>query len=161
MHMIDFEINIADGKVKLDNKDLLIQREDEFIVSEPYKYLESINKVQRLIPYHYTVNAVLWFSKEFVLIVRPLCFSNLPFMMQLIYKEGEYYKSINDWNKVSNIDMLNKEVDFLYRWVSEVYDLGKPDQKEKHSVTWRMEWGDITICYDIKSFNCGVYLTWS
>ncbi|HDC4644006.1 TPA: hypothetical protein O8U27_004759, partial [Enterobacter cloacae] len=71
MHMIDFEINMADGKVKLDNKDLLIQREDEFIVSEPYKYLESINKVQRLIPYYYTVNAVLWFSKEFELIVRP------------------------------------------------------------------------------------------
>lgn len=57
--------------------------------------------------------------------------------------------------------MLNKEVDFLYRWVSEVYDLGEPDEKEKHSVTWSMEWGDITICYDIKSFNCGVYLTWS
>lgn len=57
--------------------------------------------------------------------------------------------------------MLNKEVDFLYRWVSEVYDLGEPDEKEKHCVTWSMEWGDITICYDIKSFNCGVYLTWS
>ena len=81
--------------------------------------------------------------------------------MQLIYKEGGYYKAINDWNKVSNIDMLNKEVDYLYQWVSGEYDLGEPDEKEKHSVMWHLEWGDITICYDIKSFNCGIYLTWN
>jgi hypothetical protein len=158
--MIDFEVNIADGKVQLDNNYLLIQREDEFIVSELYKYLESKNKIQRLIPYHYTVNTVLWFDKKFELIIRPLCFSNFPFMVQLIYKEGEYFKTINDWDKVSNIDMLNKEVDFLSRWVSEEYDLGEPDGKEKHSVIWHLEWADITVCYNIKSFNCGIYITW-
>lgn len=57
--------------------------------------------------------------------------------------------------------MLNKEVDFLYCWVLEVYDFGKLDEKEKYSVIWSMEWDDIIICYDIKFFNCGVCLIWS
>lgn len=159
--MINFKINVVNGKVELDNKCLLIQREEEFITSDLYKYLESENKMQKLIPHHYTVNTVLWSGKEFEIIIQPLCFSNLPFTVQLIYKEGGYSKAINDWNKVSNIDMLNKEVEFLYQWVSGEYDLGKPDEKEKHSIMWHLEWGDITICYDIKSFNCGIYLTWN
>ncbi len=66
--------------------------------------------------------------------MRPLCFSNFPFMVQLIYKEGEYYQAISDWNKVSNIDMLNKEVDFLYRWVAEEYDLGGTRLQKKNIV---------------------------
>lgn len=159
--MIDFKINMVNGKVELDNKCLLIQGEGEFITSDFYKYLESKNKMQKLIPYHYTVNTVLWSGKEFEVIIQPLCFSNLPFTVKLIYKEGEHYKAINDWNKVSNIDMLSKEVDFLYQWLSGEYDLGEPDEKEKHSVMWHLEWGDITVCYDIKSFNCGIYLTWN
>ncbi|MEH3776736.1 hypothetical protein POW02_22320 [Enterobacter asburiae] len=159
--MIDFKINVVNGKVELDNKCLLIQGESEFITSDLYKYLESKNKMQKLIPYHYTVNTVLWSGKEFEVIIQPLCFSNLPFTVKLIYKEGEHYKAINDWNKVSNIDMLSKEVDFLYQWLSGEYDLGEPDEKEKHSVMWHLEWGDITVCYDIKSFNCGIYLTWN
>ncbi|MCF8582138.1 hypothetical protein L2X67_20240 [Enterobacter ludwigii] len=159
--MIDFKINMIDGNVKLDNKYLSIQKEDAFIFSELYKYLKSKNEIQRLIPYHYTINTALWSGKKFEIIIRPLCFSNLPFMVQIICKEGEYYNSINDWNKVSDIDMLNKEVDFLYHWVLDECEPGVPSVKEKHNITWLFAWGDITICYDIKSFNCGIYLTWN
>ncbi|MEG6060673.1 hypothetical protein, partial [Enterobacter roggenkampii] len=131
-----------------------------FCKSGLYHELIKRKAVNKTMPNHYLVDSVAFFDKEFQVTIRPVCYG-FPFMLHLVDKNSQYYNALNDWNARANIHMLNESVKSLSDWLRESLNLDTPDTTETDMIRWRFEWGRISVSYEIKSFNHGIYLTWN
>lgn len=147
------------GTLVLDEKNLEITSEEAFCNSEFYKKLQKVGSIKRLMPHHYLIDSIVFHNKEFEIHIRPICF-NFPFMVQLVDKGSEYYDSLSDWNRRADIEMLNKSVRYLSNWLGSSLELGEPDFSENEMVSWRFPWGNVSVSYETRSFNHGIYITW-
>lgn len=117
--MMKFELDIKNGRIDIDNNIVSVLDETSFQSTKIFEYLNDKGRIKKSTPHHYIIDSVLWFDREFELIVRPVFNEKFPFTVQLIDKNGFYYSCINDWNKVSDVAMLNDEVNSLYKWLAE------------------------------------------
>ncbi|STQ11278.1 Uncharacterised protein [Enterobacter cloacae] len=116
--------------------------------------------VNKIMPNHYLVDSVAFFDKKFQVTIRPVCYG-FPFMLHLVDKNSQYYNALNDWNARTNIHMLNDSVKSLSDWLKESLNLETPDTTETDMMRWRFEWGRVSVSYEIKSFNHGIYIVWN
>ncbi|QXG53252.1 hypothetical protein KTJ90_11390 [Pantoea jilinensis] len=147
------------GALVIDEKYLEITSEELFCKSELYKSLQRSGSIKSLMPHHYLIDSIIFHNKEFELRIRPICF-NFPFMVQLVDKGSEYYHSLNDWNRRTDIEMLNESVRDLSKWLSSSLELGYPDFIETEVVRWGFPWGNVSVSYETRSFNHGIYIIW-
>ncbi|PCM83653.1 hypothetical protein [Enterobacter cloacae] len=158
--MIELEINPITGELNLDGLALEVDNEEGFCTSNLYHQLIKRKAVNKIMPNHYLVDSVAFFDKEFQVTIRPVCYG-FPFMLHLVDKNSQYYKALNDWNARTNIHMLNDSVKSLSDWLKESLNLEMPDTTETDMMRWRFEWGRVSVSYEIKSFNHGIYLVWN
>ena len=158
--MIEFNLNPIAGDLTFDDLPLGIDTEEGFCKSGLYHELIKRKAVNKTMPNHYLVDSVAFFDKEFQVTIRPVCYG-FPFMLHLVDKNSQYYNALNDWNARANIHMLNESVKSLSDWLKESLNLDTPDTTETDMIRWRFEWGRISVSYEIKSFNHGIYLTWN
>ncbi|MEH4930671.1 hypothetical protein [Enterobacter cloacae] len=158
--MIELEINPITGELNLDGLALEVDNEEGFCTSNLYHELVKRNAVNKIMPNHYLVDSVAFFDKEFQVTIRPVCYG-FPFMLHLVDKNSQYYNALNDWNGRTNIHMLNDSVKSLSDWLKESLNLETPDTTETDMMRWRFEWGRVSVSYEIKSFNHGIYIVWN
>ncbi|MER5086937.1 hypothetical protein KC894_21530, partial [Enterobacter vonholyi] len=84
-----------------------------------------------------------------------------PFMLHLVDKNSQYYKALNDWNARTNIHILNESVKSLSDWLKESLNLDTPDTMETDIIRWNFAWGRVSVSYETKSFNHGIYIVWN
>lgn len=99
-------------------------------------------------------------GRVFELTVRPACFENIPFMLYFVNKSGLYYRSLSDWEKRSDINVLESEVNELFNWVCNELRLSGDYVKIEHGYRWEFFWGRISVSFETKSFNCGIYINY-
>ncbi|HDC4371526.1 hypothetical protein KMW40_10445 [Enterobacter cloacae] len=158
--MIELEINPITGELNLDGLALEVDNEEGFCTSNLYHQLIKRKAVNKIMPNHYLVDSVAFFDKEFQVTIRPVCYG-FPFMLHLVDKNSQYYNALNDWNARTNIHMLNDSVKSLSDWLKESLNLETPDITETDMMRWRFEWGRVSVSYEIKSFNHGIYIVWN
>ncbi|HID3974895.1 hypothetical protein SJ090_00075 [Enterobacter cloacae] len=158
--MIKLEINPITGELNLDGLALEVDNEEGFCTSNLYHQLVKRNAANKTMPNHYLVDSVAFFDKEFQVTIRPVCYG-FPFMLHLVDKNSQYYNALNDWNARTNIHMLNDSVKSLSDWLKESLNLETPDTTETDMMRWRFEWGRVSVSYEIKSFNHGIYIVWN
>ncbi|QTF07875.1 hypothetical protein HC231_07930 [Brenneria izadpanahii] len=158
--MINLELDINTGSISLDNAFLKDLTEDDFINSMTYKHLVNKKEIREITPHHYLINDVKWMGKNFEVTIRPKCFDNIPFMLYLVDKNGSYYSSLSNWNERANITMLDKEVLELSIWIMDKFSLYDSNKMDNNGKRWEFNWGRITVSYETKSFNCGIYITY-
>ncbi|KLG14352.1 hypothetical protein YA49_00250 [Enterobacter cloacae subsp. cloacae] len=158
--MIELEINPITGELNLDGLALEVDNEEGFCTSNLYHQLIKRKAVNKIMPNHYLVDSVAFFDKEFQVTIRPVCYG-FPFMLHLVDKNSQYYNALNDWNARTNIHMLNDSVKSLSDWLKESLNLETPDTTETDMMRWRFEWGRVSVSYEIKSFNHGIYIVWN
>nr|WP_033762191.1 hypothetical protein [Pantoea agglomerans] len=146
------------GTLVIDEKYLEITSEELFCKSELYNSLQSSGSIKSLMPHHYLIDSIIFNNKEFELHIRPVIF-NLPFMVQLVDKGNEYYHSLNDWDRRADIEMLNESVRDLSKWLGSSLELGSPDFIKAEVVRWGFPWGNVSVSYETRSFNHGIYIT--
>lgn len=59
------------------------------------------------------------------------------------------------------ICLINDSVKSLSDWLNESLNLETPDTTETDMMRWRFEWGRVSVSYEIKSFNHGIYIVWN
>ncbi|HHZ8842431.1 TPA: hypothetical protein ACWMEY_000010 [Enterobacter cloacae] len=158
--MIELEINPITGELNLDGLALEVDNEEGFCTSNLYHQLIKRKAVNKIMPNHYLVDSVAFFDKELQVTIRPVCYG-FPFMLHLVDKNSQYYNALNDWNARTNIHMLNDSVKSLSDWLKESLNLEMPDTTETDMMRWRFEWGRVSVSYEIKSFNHGIYIVWN
>ncbi|CAH3740808.1 TPA: hypothetical protein N5L20_002911 [Enterobacter kobei] len=158
--MINLNFNAKTGKLIFDGLTLEIDTEEGFCNSKLYHKLNTFNAVKKYMPYHYLIDPVFFCDKEFEINIRPICFG-FPFMVHLVDKDSEYYKSLKDWDARTNINMLNNSVKSLSDWLSLSLNLGAPDITKTEMIRWDYEWGRISVSYETKSFNHGIHIVWN
>ncbi|EKY3996193.1 hypothetical protein [Enterobacter roggenkampii] len=158
--MIEFNLNLITGDRTFDDLPLGIDTEEGFCKSGLYHKLIKRKAVNKTMPNHYLVDSVAFFDKEFQVTIRPVCYG-FPFMLHLVDKNSQYYYALNDWNARTNIHMQNESVKSLSDWLKESLNLDTPDITETDMIRWRFEWGRVSVSYEIKSFNHGIYLAWN
>lgn len=158
--MNELKFNPITGELNLDGLALEIDTEESFCKADLYHELVKRKSIKKSMPNHYLVDSVMFFDKEFQVNIRPVCYG-FPFMLQLVDKHSQYYNALNDWNARANIHMLNDSVKSLSIWLKEVLNLNPPDTKEPEMVRWNFEWGRVSVSYEIKSFNHGIYIVWN
>ena len=158
--MIELEINPITGELNLDGLALEVDNEEGFCTSNLYHQLIKRKAVNKIMPNHYLVDSVVFSDKEFQVTIRPVCYG-FPFMLHLVDKNSQYYNALNDWNARTNIHMLNDSVKSLSDWLKESLNLETPDITETDMMRWRFEWVRVSVSYEIKSFNHGIYIVWN
>lgn len=158
--MINLNFNPKTGELTFDGITLEVATEEDFCKSKLYHKLNELNAVKKYMPYQYLIDSVFFCDKEFEINIRPICFG-FPFMVHLVDKDSEYYKSLKDWNARTDINMLNNSVKVLSDWLNISLNLGVPDITEKEMIRWGFEWGRISVSYEKKSFNHGIYIVWN
>ncbi|GEM_PF-542179 len=158
--MIEFNLNLITGDRTFDDLPLGIDTEEGFCKSGLYHKLIKRKAVNKTMPNHYLVDSVAFFDKEFQVTIRPVCYG-FPFMLHLVDKNSQYYYALNDWNARTDIHMQNESVKSLSDWLKESLNLDTPDITETDMIRWRFEWGRVSVSYEIKSFNHGIYLAWN
>ncbi|EOG9680913.1 hypothetical protein EKN39_22515 [Enterobacter hormaechei] len=158
--MIELKIKPITGELNLDGLPLEIDTEEGFYKCNLYRELVKHNAVKKIMPNHYLVDSVAFFDKEFQVTIRPVCFG-FPFMLHLVDKNSQYYKALNNWNARTNIHMLNESVKSLSDWLKESLNLDTPDTTETDIIRWNFEWGRVSVLYETKSFNHGIYIVWN
>lgn len=158
--MINLKFNSITGKLIFDNTPLEIDTEEGFFNSKLYEMLINRDCIKENIPHSYLVDLVCFYDKEFEVSINPICFG-FPFMVQLVDKNSQYYKSLNDWNARTDIEMLNESVTNLSGWLRKSLSLGDPDIIEAEMVRWIFDWGRVSVSYETRSFDHGVYIVWN
>lgn len=158
--MIEFKFNPITGELNLDGLPLKIDTEEGFCKCDLYHELVKRKAVNKNMSNHYLVDSVMFFDKEFQVTIRPVCYG-FHFMLHLVDKNSQYYKSLNDWNARTNVHMLNESVKSLSDWLKESLNLNTPDTTETDIIRWNFEWGRVSVSYETKSFNHGVYIVWN
>jgi len=158
--MKELKLDPITGAIILEQLALDITDEDIFCKGNFYNSMNSQGKIKKVIPHHYLIDSIFFSNKEFEMHIRPICF-NFPFMVQLIDKKSKYYDSLSDWDKRTNIKMLNESVENLSNWLGSSLELREPDFISNEVVRWEFFWGDISVSYETRSFNHGIYITWN
>lgn len=158
--MIELKFKPITGELYLDGLPLEIDTEERFCKCDLYHELVKHEAIKKIMPNHYLVDSVAFFDKEFKVNIRPVCYG-FPLMLHLVDKNSQYYKSLNDWSARTNIDMLNESVKSLSYWLKESLNLDTPDTMETDIIRWNFEWGRVSVSYETKSFNHGVYIVWN
>jgi len=161
--MMNFNIELKTGEIKVDNLILSSndKTEDNFICSNFFQHLIKANQIKKLMPHHFFVGNVKWENKLFELTIRPQCFDNIPFMLYLVDKQGEYYSSLSNWEKRTEIAMLEREVNHLCEWLTDILILPSATENVDNGKRWIFDWGRITVSFETRSFNCGIYITYN
>ncbi|MEY8712552.1 hypothetical protein [Mangrovibacter phragmitis] len=158
--MIDFNIDISSGELFFNGERLEAKDHSGWVASPIYDKFKNVNEADQIIPYHYLVNNVLWMGRVFELTIRPACFENTPFMLYFVNKGGGYYRSLSNWEKRSDINMLECEVGELFNWLLNELRLSDDYVKIGHGYRWEFSWGRISASFETKSFNCGIYISY-
>ncbi len=116
--MIEFKFNPITGELNLDGLPLKIDTEEGFCKCDLYHELVKRKAVNKNMSNHYLVDLVMFLDKEFQVTIRPVCYG-FHFMLHLVDKNSQYYKSLNDWNAQTNVHMLNESVKSLSDWLKE------------------------------------------
>ncbi|ENY0894068.1 hypothetical protein MT488_13170 [Enterobacter ludwigii] len=159
-NMLELNLNPITGELNLDGLSLEIDSEEGFCNCDFYHKSIKHKAIKNIMPHHYLIDSTVFFEKEFQAIIRPICFG-FPFMVHLVDKDSEYYKSLKDWDARTNINMLNNSVKSLSDWLSLSLNLGVPDVTKTEMIRWDYEWGRISVSYETKSFNHGIYIVWN
>ncbi|MGD8164540.1 hypothetical protein [Pantoea sp. FN0307] len=157
--MINLNFDSITGTLTLNDLPVEIETEDVFCKSQLYQKLFEQNSIKSITPHHYLIDSVRFFDKEFEFYIRPICY-DFPFVVQLVDKHGGYYKSLNDWSARTNINMLNDSVVELSNWLKVSLNLLTPDLIKNEMVRWDLKWGRVSVSYETKSFNHGIYISW-
>ncbi len=56
---------------------------------------------------------------------------------------------------------INESVKSLSDWLKESLNLDTPDTTETDIIRWNFEWGRVSVSYETKSFNHGIYIVWN
>lgn len=160
--MMSFKIKLSKGEMYFN--DFFFEEgykvETGFIMSSFYRELIKNNQIKKIMPHHYLLKNMVWKGKVFEIVIRTKFSDTFPFMVQLVDQDGEYYNSLNNWDERTDISMLEREVKGLYSWLIDECDF--PDDVEyiDNGVRWLCKWGRISVSYETKSFNSGIYITY-
>lgn len=157
--MIDLHIDKVNGAIFLGGVEVDISSEDVFVKSAFYETFFKQGEINELMPHHYLLKSVIFKDKIFEMIVRPICY-DFPFMIQLIDHDSDYFNSREDWNLKADINMLSQSVRKTSLWLSEVLDLQEPDVQNESFNRWLFSWGRVSVSYENKSFDFGIFITW-
>lgn len=158
--MINLRFDSIAGKLSFDDIPLEIDTEEGFCNSKLYELLINRGCIKSNIPHSYLVDLANFYDKEFEVSLNPICFG-FPFMVQLVDKNSQYFRSLKDWDARTDIDMLNESVKNLSDWLRKSLSLGNPDIKEAEMVRWIFDWGRISVSYETRSFDHGIYIVWN
>ncbi|HED4184433.1 TPA: hypothetical protein R4289_004146 [Enterobacter mori] len=158
--MIELKFKPITGELYLDGLPLEIDTEERFCKCDLYYELVKHKAIKKTMPNHYLVDSVAFFDTEFQVTIRTVCYG-FPFMLHLVNKNSQYYNALNEWNARTNIHMLNESVKSLSDWLKELLNLDTPDTTETDIIRWNFEWGRVSVSYESKSFNHGIYIVWN
>ncbi|ENO0289032.1 hypothetical protein ACAD15_000019 [Enterobacter bugandensis] len=158
--MIELNFKPITRQLNIDGLPLKIDTEEGFCRCDLYHELVKQRAIKKIIPNHYLVDSLAFFEREFQVTIRPVCYG-FPFMLHLVDKNSQYYKSLNDWNARTNINMLNESVKSLSDWLKESLNLDTPDTTKRDIIRWNFEWGRVSVSYETKSFNHVAYIVWT
>lgn len=158
--MIELKFKPITGELNFDGLPLEIDTKEGFCKCDLYYELVKYKAIKKTMPNHYLVDSVAFFDKEFQVTIRTVCYG-FPFMLHLVDKNSQYYNALNDWNVRTNIRMLNESVKSLSDWLKESLNLDTPDTTETDIIRWNFEWGRVSVSYETKSFNHGIYIVWN
>ncbi|WP_034912077.1 hypothetical protein [Erwinia sp. 9145] len=160
--MMSFDIDVDTGNVSIDGKSLRNEemKELDFTSSAFYNNLSGKGLIKKLIPHHYVINEISWGKEAFELIIRPQCFDNFPFLLQFLGKDWEYFHCLDNWDKKTNISMLDRQVVVMSNWLTENISLPSDVEVIENGNRWNFSWGRISASYETKSFNCGIYISY-
>lgn len=152
--MIELNFKSITGELNIDRLPLKIDTEEGFCRCDLYHELVKQRAIKKIIPNHYLVDLVAFFEREFQVTIRPVCYG-FPFMLHLVDKNSQYYKSLNDWNARTNINMLNESVKSLSDWLKESLNLDTPDTTKTDIIRWNFEWGRVSVSYETSHLIMG------
>lgn len=158
--MIDLNFDLKTGKLIFDDLTLENVTEEYFFKSPLYQVLSERNAVKSLMPHNYHIDSVLFLGKEFEVSIRPISVASPFFVVSLVDKHSDYYKSLTDWYARTNIEMLNESVKDLAEWFKEKLNLDEPEIIEVEMIRWGFDWGRLSVSYETYSFFHGAYIAW-
>ncbi|WP_320759913.1 hypothetical protein, partial [Enterobacter roggenkampii] len=110
----------------------------------------------------FSIDNIEWKDQTFILELRPSVFSFSPSIF-LTSKNGNFYKTLWDWDKRANLRNLSEEEQRLTAWVESEIN-SRPKLKistPPYGTQWHHEWGSIIVQSNERSFDCGIYIEWN
>lgn len=161
--MKKLELNLITGDIKINSNSLDKSKmlEKEFVNSDFYHNAIKENWLKKTGIHQYTINDLSWMDKPFLAEINPVVGSSMSFNIYLINKTGRYYDSLGNWDKLTNIDMLNKEIEREREWLNGILKNYNDTLIIPNGFRWLFPWGHISVQYEVRSFSCGIYLSWN
>lgn len=157
--MLEMNFDVNSGFVAINNYPLELKDVETFKNSEFYMLFSPLNTIGS---YYFSIDNIDWKDQTFILELRPSVFSFSPCIF-LTSKNGNFYKTLWDWDKRANLRNLSEEEQRLTAWVdSEI--TSRPKLKisaPPYGTQWHHEWGSIIVQSNEKSFDCGIYIEWN
>lgn len=157
--MLEMNFDVNSGFVAINNYPLELKDVETFKNSEFYTLFSPLNTIGS---YYFSIDNIEWKDQTFILELRPSVFSFSPSIF-LTSKNGNFYKTLWDWDKRANLRNLSEEEQRLTAWVeSEI--TSRPKLKislPPYGTQWHHEWGSIIVQSNERSFDCGIYIEWN
>lgn len=157
--MLEMNFDVNNGFVAINNYPLELKDVETFKNSEFYMLFSPLNTIGS---YYFSIDNIDWKDQTFILELRPSVFPFSPCIF-LTSKNGNFYKTLWDWDKRANLRNLSEEEQRLTAWVdSEI--TSRPKLKistPPYGTQWHHEWGSIIVQSNEKSFDCGIYIEWN
>ncbi|MCA2028170.1 hypothetical protein LDK53_19685 [Enterobacter sp. K16B] len=157
--MLEMNFDVNSGFVAINNYPLELKDVETFKNSEFYMLFSPLNTIGS---YYFSIDNIDWKDQTFILELRPSVFSFSPSIF-LTSKNGNFYKTLWDWDKRANLRNLSEEEQRLTAWVeSEITSHPKLKiSTPPYGTQWHHEWGSIIVQPNEKSFDCGIYIEWN
>ena len=157
--MLEMNFDVNSGFVAINNYPLELKDVETFKNSEFYMLFSPLNTIGS---YYFSIDNIDWKDQTFILELRPSVFSFSPCIF-LTSKNGNFYKTLWDWDKRANLRNLSEEEQRLTAWVdSEITSHPKLKiSTPPYGTQWHHEWGSIIVQSNEKSFDCGIYIEWN
>lgn len=157
--MLEMNFDVNSGFVAINNYPLELKDVETFKNSEFYTLFSPLNTIGS---YYFSIDNIEWKDQTFILELRPSVFSFSPSIF-LTSKNGNFYKTLWDWDKRANLRNLSEEEQRLTAWVeSEITSHPKLKiSTPPYGTQWHHEWGSIIVQSNERSFDCGIYIEWN
>ncbi|MEG5900342.1 hypothetical protein [Enterobacter bugandensis] len=111
--MLEMKLDVHTGFVAINNYPIELKDVDTFKNSAFYKFFSPLAKIG---PFYFAIDNIKWKDQIFILELRPSAFSFTPSLF-LTSKDGNFYKTLEDWDKRASLSNLSDEQQRLTAWV--------------------------------------------
>lgn len=113
LDMLEMKLDVHTGFVAINNYPIELKDVDTFKNSAFYKFFSPLTKIG---PFYFAIDNIKWKDQIFILELRPSVFSFTPSLF-LTSKDGNFYKTLEDWDKRASLSNLSDEQQRLTAWV--------------------------------------------